>query len=146
MEVNSAAQAEQLEALLTLLDEFGRVKLTLQDLTPQWSRQMQDQLQAAGMDVAAGAESTGLLRQFHRTYRLLTSAERQGTRMSELSERLGIPLSSATRTVEQLVQRGLLTRRPDQHDRRMVLINVTEKARRCLRFLMKRFAATSPDC
>ncbi len=123
-EVSSAAVAVQLEALLTLIDEFGRIKLSLQDITPQWSRQMHEQLQAAGMKLADGEEHIGLLRQFHRAHRLLGSEE-SGVRMSEVSERLGIPLSSASRTVEQLVQRGLLTRRPDQHDRRMVLVSVT---------------------
>ncbi|WP_161880671.1 MarR family winged helix-turn-helix transcriptional regulator [Deinococcus alpinitundrae] len=120
----STAEPMQLEVLLTLMDEFGRIKLNLQDITPQWSRRMHQQLQAAGMKLADGEEQIGLLRQFHRAYRLLGSAE-AGVRMSEVSERLGIPLSSASRTVEQLVQRGLLTRRPDQHDRRMVLVSVT---------------------
>ncbi|GAA4010204.1 hypothetical protein GCM10022631_23450 [Deinococcus rubellus] len=115
----------QLEALLTLIDEFGRVKLSLQDITPQWSRRMHDQLQAAGMDLPDGEEQIGLLRQFHRAHRLLSGAGQAGVRMSEVSERLGIPLSSASRTVDHLVQRGLLTRRPDQYDRRMVLVSVT---------------------
>lgn len=123
-EVESAAEHAELEALLNLIDEFGRVKLSLQDITPQWSRRMQEQLQAAGMPVGGGEVQIGLLRQFHRAHRLLGPGQ-AGVRMSEVSERLGIPLSSTSRTVDQLVQRGLLARRPDQHDRRMVLVSVT---------------------
>lgn len=113
-----------LEALLTLVSEFGRVKFSLQDIAPPWSRRMQIQLQAAGLCDVTGPQ-VGLLWQFYRSHRMLGGASEEGRRMSEVSERLGIPLSSASRTVDVLVQRGLLSRRSDAHDRRIILVNVT---------------------
>ncbi|MET0800423.1 MAG: MarR family transcriptional regulator [Actinomycetota bacterium] len=45
-------------------------------------------------------------------------------RMSELAERLGIARRSATSVVDELVERGLVTRRRDPHDRRAVSVEV----------------------
>ncbi|TSA87606.1 winged helix DNA-binding protein [Deinococcus detaillensis] len=115
----------QLEALLTLVSEFGRVKFSSQDIAPPWSRRMQAQLQAAGLSDVAGPEQMGLLWQFYRSHRMLGGVSKEGQRMSEVSGRLGIPLSSASRTVDLLVQRGLLSRRSDDHDRRIILVSVT---------------------
>lgn len=125
-ENNNAPQevdSEHLEALLTLVSEFGRVKFSLQDIAPPWSRRMQTQLQVAGLSDVTGPEQMGLLWQFYRSHRMLGGES--GQRMSEVSERLGIPLSSASRTVDLLVQRGLLSRRSDAHDRRIILVSVT---------------------
>ena len=124
-----------MEALMALIDDFGRIKLSLHDIGPRWSSQMQSQLQAAGLDTAAGPEQIGLLLEFHRAYRLLSGPvssqtspkKRGGVSMSEISERLGISLSSATRLVDQMVQVGLLERKPDGKDRRIVLASATER-------------------
>ena len=119
----------EMEALMTLFDDFGRIKLSLHDIGPRWSSRMQMQLQEAGLNAAAGPEQIGLLLQFHRTYRILGGPDKvgPGVSMSEISERLGISLSSATRVIDQLVQLGLLTRRPDSRDRRIVLASATER-------------------
>lgn len=49
--------------------------------------------------------------------------------MSELSQRLGIAQSTATRVVENLVRDGLLERTRDEDDRRVVLIGLTGAGR-----------------
>ncbi len=49
--------------------------------------------------------------------------------VKELSERLGLSLPSASRTVEALLQRGWLERREDEHDRRVKRIRVTPGGR-----------------
>ena len=119
-----------MEALMALIDDFGRVKLSLHDIGPRWSSEMQRQLHAAGLDTAAGPEQIGLLMQFHRAYRTLGgpgNTVSSGVSMSEISEQLGISLSSATRLVDQMVQVGLLERKPDSKDRRIVLASATER-------------------
>ena len=49
--------------------------------------------------------------------------------VKELSERLGMSLPSASRTVEALLQRGWLERREDEHDRRVKRIRATDAGR-----------------
>jgi DNA-binding MarR family transcriptional regulator len=49
--------------------------------------------------------------------------------VKELSERLGISLPSASRTVEALLQRGWLERREDERDRRVKRIRATDAGR-----------------
>lgn len=49
--------------------------------------------------------------------------------VKELSERLGMSLPSASRTVEALLRRGWLERREDEHDRRVKRIRLTAGGR-----------------
>lgn len=49
--------------------------------------------------------------------------------MSDLSQRLGIAQSTATRVVENLVRDGLLERTRDERDRRVVIIGLTAAGR-----------------
>lgn len=49
--------------------------------------------------------------------------------VKELSERLGISLPSASRTVEALLQRGWLERREDEVDRRIKRVRATQDGR-----------------
>ena len=114
----------QVEVFLGLIEEYGRLKLSLKDVAPRWSIEMQEQLQAAGMDMSPGSEQLSLLKQFHRVFRILRSTP-VGCSMGDLSEQLGIPFSNATRVIEQMVQRGLLERRSSSEDRRIILIQVT---------------------
>lgn len=54
-------------------------------------------------------------------------------RMSELADRLHIARRSATSVVDDLVERSLLERRADPHDRRAVEVAVTAGGHRLLR-------------
>jgi DNA-binding MarR family transcriptional regulator len=47
-------------------------------------------------------------------------------RMSDLSGRLGVSLSTVSGVVDRLVDQGLLTRRDDPADRRHVVLRITE--------------------
>ncbi len=47
-------------------------------------------------------------------------------RMSDLSARLGVSLSTVSGVVDRLVDQGLLTRRDDPADRRHVVLRITE--------------------
>src|SRR3954465_12278174 len=49
--------------------------------------------------------------------------------VKEVSERVGLSLPGASRTVDALLRRGYLERREDEHDRRMKRIGVTPTGR-----------------
>ncbi len=49
-----------------------------------------------------------------------------GLRMSELSARLGVSLSTVSGVVDRLVDQGLLNRQDDPADRRQVLLRITD--------------------
>jgi len=61
-----------------------------------------------------------------RTMALLAQGPR---RMSELAEALSIGLSSATSMIDRLVNKGLVERVADSHDRRLVLCQLTRRGR-----------------
>jgi DNA-binding MarR family transcriptional regulator len=49
--------------------------------------------------------------------------------VKELAEQLAMSLPNASRTVDHLLQRGLVERRGDEHDRRVKRVRVSDKAR-----------------
>jgi DNA-binding MarR family transcriptional regulator len=50
--------------------------------------------------------------------------------MSELSTELNVPLSTATRIVDELVKRDMVERVPDSRDRRVVRVKMSENGRK----------------
>ena len=50
------------------------------------------------------------------------------TSVKELAEALSMSLPNASRTIDGLLQRGLLERREDEHDRRMKRVRANDKA------------------
>jgi DNA-binding MarR family transcriptional regulator len=56
-------------------------------------------------------------------------AEHEGFKMQDLSNVLEIKLPALSQIVERLVKRGLVKRRPDPQDRRVVRLHLTETAR-----------------
>src|SRR3954452_24509063 len=52
--------------------------------------------------------------------------------VKELGEALSMSLPNASRTVDALLQRGLVERREDEHDRRVKRVGVTDEARRLI--------------
>ena len=60
-------------------------------------------------------------------YRVSNSIQQKGNlTMGELSNSLSIPLSTATRTVDWLVDNGYVQRLPDLEDRRIVRVTLTK--------------------
>jgi DNA-binding MarR family transcriptional regulator len=57
-----------------------------------------------------------------------------GTEISvkELAEELGMSLPNASRTVDAMLQRGLVERREDEHDRRVKRVGATDEARKLI--------------
>ncbi len=60
--------------------------------------------------------------------------------MGELSEALSVPLSTATRVVNTLVDRGYVYRFSDPQDRRVVRVAFSPKGKRLFRFVEARIA------
>ena len=50
--------------------------------------------------------------------------------MSNLAEALGVPLSTATHTVDRLVAKGLVVRNRSEKDRRVVQVEMSEYGRK----------------
>jgi DNA-binding MarR family transcriptional regulator len=63
-----------------------------------------------------------------KTLHILTECEHEIS-VKELAEELAMSLPNASRTVEHLLQRGLVERREDEHDRRMKRIAATDAGR-----------------
>jgi DNA-binding MarR family transcriptional regulator len=62
-------------------------------------------------------------------YRLLAEADLSMTSVKELAEELSMSLPNASRTIDGLLQRGLVERREDEHDRRVKRVGPTPAAR-----------------
>ncbi len=60
--------------------------------------------------------------------------------MGELSEALAVPVSTATRVVDTLVERGYIERFPDPEDRRVVRVRFTRKGSHLYKFIDGRIA------
>ena len=63
------------------------------------------------------------------SYTLLALPEKGYLTMNELSETMALANSTMTRMVDQLVQKGLAQRKPDEEDRRVVLAGLTDQGR-----------------
>lgn len=76
---------------------------------------------------------------------MLEFLKHRDARLSEIAERLFISPSVASRAVETLECKGLVTRRADHTDARAVLISITEAGRADLaarhRYIAEKFAA-----
>ena len=60
---------------------------------------------------------------------LVRVAELGPVRLSELAQYLGLDVSTVSRQVQHLEQRGLVERSPDPHDGRAALLDLSEKGR-----------------
>lgn len=133
---------QEIEELLQLLNDFGRTKLSLNSLMmrPIWHDSLLRELQEAGLNTEEGHDSSEghWMHLFYRLGRIFQSkslqnkSEATSINMRCLAERFGVPLSTATRIVDQMVQRGLLERHSDAQDRRVVLIRLSESGAQAL--------------
>jgi DNA-binding MarR family transcriptional regulator len=70
---------------------------------------------------------------------LLLEEERELT-IKQIAELLGRSVSTTSRLVDQLVERDLISRREDEHDRRMKRVAITENGRKLISVLEQRRA------
>ncbi len=71
---------------------------------------------------------------------LLLLDEEGDLTIKQLTEILGRSLSATSRLLDQLVERGMVSRREDEHDRRSKRIAITEQGRKLLATLEQRRA------
>ncbi len=71
------------------------------------------------------------------SYTLLSLPQEGGLGMNELSEAMGLANSTTTRIVDQLVRKGLVRRKTDDADRRVVKVSLTPKGQELRRTLDK---------
>ena len=67
------------------------------------------------------------------TNQLMLMIDVEGTTVSELARRVGITKQAMADSVQALEAQGLVTRQPDQHDRRARLVTLTEEGYTALR-------------
>lgn len=67
--------------------------------------------------------------------------ESDGLTMSAVADRFGVTLPTMTRLVERVVQRGLVVRSDDPHDRRIVRLFITRDGERAARAIESAAAA-----
>ena len=71
------------------------------------------------------------------TWRVLAALrEREGRRMGDLSETTSIEVSTLTRLVDNMEQKGLVVRRRDAADARAVTLHATPAGRRMTRIIL----------
>lgn len=65
-----------------------------------------------------------------RVFTLLAFAEKEMMKMKELSETMSLTSSTMTRMIDNLVKDGLVERKHEPHDRRLVLVRLTNSGKR----------------
>lgn len=133
--------------------------LTLVQATGVSPKQLADELHALWGHVMKGNH--------HEVYALLEDLDLSMTQMKtlhhlhacveelsvkDLSERMGLSLPAASRTIDGLLHRGWVERREDEHDRRMKRVRITEPGSEVVRAIerarfagLERFAETLSD-
>ena len=71
---------------------------------------------------------------------LLLLEEEKELTIKQIAELLGRSVSTTSRLVDQLVERDLISRREDEHDRRMKRVAITENGRKLISTLEQRRA------
>ncbi len=71
---------------------------------------------------------------------LLLLEEEGDLTIKQLTEMLGRSISATSRLLDQLVERGMVSRREDEHDRRSKRIAITEQGRKLIATLEQRRA------
>ncbi len=125
--------SQEIAALLQLIGDFNRTKLSLSSLMlrPTWHEALLQELQDAGLNVDdyEGHDRSHWIQLYYRLGRVVEANNTGSINMSCLAEQFGVPLSTATRIADQMVQRGLLERHSDPQDRRVVLLRLSDNGR-----------------
>ncbi len=119
------------DQFLELLQGFLRLHPKL--IKPEQAVQFKKQMERLRKSSMANAEDRPL---FFRIIVILTHSATPPT-MGELSNDLGVPLSSATRIIDLLVDNDFVERVNDPGDRRVVRIQMSENGKRFSRIAME---------
>ncbi|WP_454791257.1 MarR family winged helix-turn-helix transcriptional regulator [Mycolicibacterium lutetiense] len=76
-----------------------------------------------------GEKQVGLEPLPHSEFEVIrTVGDQPGISVSDTAHALGLQPSNVSTTVRKLVERGLIDRRPDEHDRRCIRLHLTPRA------------------
>ncbi len=118
-----AVPAKSVEQFFELMQRFVRVRPRF--VAPEPLAQFKRDVERLPGGAGKPSDRTAVYRA------LIVLAQAEGSpSMSELSASLGVPLSTATRTVDWLVARGVVSRAADPKDRRTVRLLMTPKGAR----------------
>ncbi len=128
--MTGASVSVQANQILEVMGHFGRLKPRLAAVVPADLNDLKERL--VEIEPECCPVSANEYNLFYRTGAILSDALKPLT-MSDLSEALAVPLSSATRTIDWMVKNEFAERLPDPADRRVVRVNLTGKGRRYYR-------------
>ncbi len=124
--MSDGADGRQGSELIDLAGDLIRLKGRLRVVLPDDIARLKEQLGALhGADARARAADYDL---FYRVAVVL-HRRREPVTMGDLATALAVPLSTATRMVDWLVEAGYAERLADPLDRRVVLVGLTESGR-----------------
>lgn len=137
----------QADQIIDIVRGFVRLKPRLAVVLPEDLARLKDRLHE--LHPEGGSRRTADYDLFYHIC-IVLSRQREPLTMGELSEALAVPLSTATRMVDWLVDSGYVERLPDPGDRRIVRVALTktgqklyqainEFARQRVEHLLRRF-------
>ncbi len=129
MEVVSAEPAldYQTAELAAVWEDLLRLGPRLKAVLPEELARVKERL--AGLNPEGGHGRAADYELFCRVGFLLVARATEPPTMSQLSEALAVPMSTATRMVEFLVDSGYVERLPDLQDRRVVRVTLSPAGR-----------------
>ncbi|MEP7284984.1 MAG: MarR family transcriptional regulator [Chloroflexota bacterium] len=118
----------EIDEILKLVIAMGRYRQHIMATLPEEITRMKRQLstQIAAKELRHGSITPD---HFYRISMAILSQYKELMPMGELSKALDVPLSTATRIVDGLVQSGVAERLADPQDRRVVRVTLTEEGR-----------------
>ncbi len=116
----------QIDEIVKLVGDLMRQRRSLPTVLPEDLAQLRERL--ADSHFESGSKRSGDYNLLYRTGVVLTEHDEPLT-MGELSRLLDVPLSTATRIVDWLVEGGFVERLPDLDDRRIVRVGLTSQGR-----------------
>jgi len=119
--------ASHTEAISEFVRRLIQVKPRLKLMLPEDLTRLKERL--GELHPEGGAKRAADYDLFYRVGIVLARSKEPMT-MSELSEALAVPLSTATRMVDWLVKSDYVERLPDPDDRRIVRVRLTETGRK----------------
>ncbi len=116
----------QTDQFVDILRDFLRLKPRLKVVLPEDLARLKERLDE--LHPEGGPRRAADYDLFYRVSGVL-SRRREPLSMGELSEALAVPLSTATRMVDWLVESRYVERLPDPEDRRLVRVRLSETGR-----------------
>lgn len=123
--MNKSVTTDQAEAFAEIIRRFIRHNSRMQASLPDELRKAKDILAAA--KPSGNAERVDYLLLGNITF--ILGSRNEPISMGELSRELNVPLSTATRIIDWLVNTGFVERLPHPDDRRIVRIGLTPTGR-----------------